>query len=112
MSLSENDDMAERRSFRCSLPPGQQAAVLEVGRQRYAVRLLNESVDGAAVCAERDPGVKPDDVVRLSTTFGQFEARVVHIERPEPAENDVSREKPQLNLGLVWVRELGMPPHA
>ena len=103
MSLPGNDEVAQRGSFRCSLPPGQQAAVLEVGQERFAVRLINESVEGAAVCTERDPGVKPDDVVRLSTTFGQFEARVVHVEQPEPAAGDVNQAKPPLNLGLKWV---------
>ena len=111
MSLPGNDKVAQRGSFRCSLPPGQQAAVLEVGRERFAVRLINESVNGAGICTERDPGVKLDDLVRLSTTFGQFEARVVHVEQPEPAAGDVNQAKPRFNVGLEWVRELGMPPH-
>jgi len=103
---SQERDFGQRRSFRSGLPAGQQEALLEVGRRRFAVRLLDESVEGAAVWTGRDVGVKADDVVRLTTTFGRFEARVVRVAQIEPAETDGSREKPLFRLGLERLPEL------
>ena len=77
-----------------------------MGRRRFAVRLLDESVEGAAVWTVRVVGVKADDVVRLTTTFGRFEARVVRVAQIEPAETEGSREKPLFRLGLERLPEL------
>ena len=83
--------------------------MLETGQRRFAVRLLNESVEGAAVWVEGNPGVEADDVVRLSTTLGRFEARVVHVVQLAPARTEGEREKPQFRLGLEWLNELKNP---
>jgi hypothetical protein len=105
---SQERGAAERRSFRCSVPAGQQEAVLEVGWGRYNVALLNESVEGCAVRGDRDLGVRPGDLVRLSTTFGRYEARVVYLEQTEPSRSYGSRGDRQYRLGLEWIRELDM----
>ena len=55
------------------------------------------------------PGVEADDVVRLSTTLGRFEARVVHVVQLAPARTEGEREKPQFRLGLEWLNELKNP---
>ena len=93
-------DSRQRRSFRCGLPAGQQQAVLEAARGRLPVRLLNESVEGAAVFADRNPDVRVDDVVWLSTSFGRFQARVVHVTRIEPPASQPSGDNPGFRLGL------------
>jgi len=93
-------DFPQRRSYRCGLLAAQQEAMLEAGPRQLAVRLLNESVEGAAVWTDRDPGVKADDVVWLSTTFGRFEARVVHVTQLEPSASRGSGDGPRFRLGL------------
>jgi hypothetical protein len=107
---SEEKPSAQRRSFRCGVPAGQQEAILEAGGWRYRVRLLNESVEGAAVWADQDMGVKADDEVRLSTAFGRFVARVAHVAEFDPAGAGGSPEKRGFRLGLEWLRE--PPPPA
>jgi hypothetical protein len=107
---SQQRDCGQRRSFRSRIPPGQHEALLEVGRRCFAVRLLNESVEGAAVCADRDVAVKPDNVVRVWTTFGRFEARVVHVTRLGPFGTVECGENCRFRLGLEWLRELSTPP--
>ena len=106
---SQEKGVAQRRSFRCSLPDAQQDAVLETGQRRFAVRLLNESIEGVAVWVEGSPGVEADEVVRLSTTFGRFEARVVHVVQLAPAQTGGERGKPQFCLGLEWLKEPKAP---
>ena len=109
---SQERDFGQRRSFRCGLPARQQEALLEIGRRRFRVALLDESVEGAAVWTDRDLGVKADDMVRVSTSFGHFRARVVRVAQIEPAETDGSREKPRFRLGLERLPELESPPTA
>ncbi len=109
MSFPEQDK-ALRRSFRCRVPESQQEAVLRARDWRFAVRLLNESVEGAAVQLDRDPGVEIDDVVRLTTTLGSFEARVAHVSRIQPAETAAGPAKPLFRLGLERLQHPQVPP--
>jgi hypothetical protein len=95
----------QRRSFRCGVPAGQETATLEVGPERFPARLLDESVEGAGVRAEGNLDVKPQDVVRLSTTLGRFEARVIYVSQIDPSRPDGGGEAPQYRLGLEWLRE-------
>jgi hypothetical protein len=74
------------------------------------VRLLNESVEGAAVFADRDPDVRVDDVVWLSTSFGRFQARVVHVTQLEPSTSQPSGDNPGFSLGLERLQEPAAPP--
>jgi len=102
-------DFPQRRSYRCGLPARQREAILEAGPRQLTVRLLNESVEGAAVWTDRDPGVKADDVVWLSTTFGRFEARVVHVTQLEPFAGKGSGDRPGFRLGLERLQEPTVP---
>lgn len=103
-------EFAHRRSFRASLPEKQKEAILKVGPLRFAARLVDESVEGTAVRVDGDPGVKPDDVVRLTTSSGTFNARVVRMAQLEPQQSHGNRDGPQFCLGLEWLQRPAMPP--
>ena len=107
---SEERGLFRRRSFRCRVPEGQQGAVLTAGQRRYPVQLFNESAEGAGAWAERDPGVKADDLVELITTFGRFQARVIHVTQLDAATAEAASTAPRFRMGFEWVRELPMPP--
>lgn len=109
MSIPDKNTVL-RRSFRASVPDRQQAVVLKAGERRFSVRLLNESVEGAAVQVDEDPGVRTDDVVRLTTTLDSFEARVAHVSEIEPAEAGASVARPRFRLGLEWLKGPILPP--
>jgi hypothetical protein len=74
------------------------------------VQLLNESVEGAAVFVDRNPDVRVDDMVWLSTSFGRFQARVVHVTQLEPSASKGSGDNPGFRLGLERLQELATPP--
>lgn len=111
-SQSRDEDFERRRSFRCRVPDRQQGATLEAGLRRVQVRLVNESAEGVAVRADGDPALTPGDIVRLSTTFGRFEARVVYATPIEAAEARANQGGPRFRLGLEWLQELPTPPGA
>ena len=105
MGIPEKETVL-RRSFRAGVPDCQQSVVLKAGERRFSARLLNESVEGAAIEVEEAPGVSTGDVVRLTTTLGSFEARVAHVSQIEPVEAGSSDRRPGLRLGLEWTRRV------
>ena len=107
---SQEKRAAQRRSFRCNVPAGQEEGILEASGRHYRVRLLDESVEGAAVRADENTGVKADDVVCLSTDFGRFVARVAHVVELDPAGPGEDSEHAGFRLGLEWLRQ--PPPPA
>ncbi|MHC4177599.1 MAG: hypothetical protein ACYSWU_08835, partial [Planctomycetota bacterium] len=107
---SQEKRAAQRRSFRSSVPTGQEEGILEASGRHYRVRLLDESVEGAAVRADENTGVKADDLVHLSTNFGRFLARVAHVVELDPTGPGEDPENPGSRLGLEWLRQ--PPPPA
>jgi len=113
MSCPENG-VNQRKSFRCPVPNSRREAELRVRRRRLPVRLFNESSGGFAAWANRDPGVKVDEVAQLFTAVGRFEVRVAHVAQLAPAEVGQHGAEPLFRIGLERLRELNKPaevPH-
>lgn len=101
----------KRSAFRCPVSQPEQGALLRVGKtQKMRVQLLDESAGGFAVLADRHPGVRDGDVVRLYTESGWHEVRVVHVRKHRPAvaegESVGERERPRYRVGFERVRDL------
>ena len=73
-------DCDQRKSFRILIPEGQVQAVLKVGRRAVTVRMVDSSAGGFAVASPEVLPVKRGDVLRLRTSAGWHEVRVVRQE--------------------------------
>ena len=102
-----------RRCFRIPVRGSRRNAVLEVDRRRVPVQVRDESAEGFAVAASRDPRVQAGDVVRLRTESGWSEVQVVHVDSGQPAGSDgdpqAHKGQPAFRLGLKRLRDLPAP---
>lgn len=73
-------DCDQRKTFRILVPDGQLQAVLKVGRRAVTVRMVDSSAGGFAVASHEVLPVKRGDVLRLRTSAGWHEVRVVRQE--------------------------------
>ncbi len=99
-------DIDKRESYRCQVPQGQEHAELQIGRQRTSIRLFNESAGGFAAMVEGNPGIKVDDVLKLTTSMGRFEARVAYLSQVMQASSGQKQEEPLLRIGLERLGDL------
>jgi hypothetical protein len=73
-------DTDQRKSFRILVPDGQEQAVLKFGRRSLTVRMVDSSAGGFAVASPEALNVKRGDVLRLRTSAGWHEVRIVRLE--------------------------------
>jgi len=106
----QQEGSEQRGSYRFAVPASQQEAELKVGRRRLPVWLFNESSGGFAAWAEKNPKVKPDDVVELFTVAGHFEVRVVYVARVELEAAEGEHAEEAYRLGLERLLELETSP--
>ena len=103
---SSQENVDQRKSYRCRVPEGQEHAELQVGRRRTPIRLFNESAGGFAALVEGNPGIKVDDVLELITSLGRFEARVAYVSQVMQASSGRKQGEPLLRIGLERLRDL------
>jgi hypothetical protein len=72
------DDL--RKSFRILVPDGQEQGLLRVGRREATVRVVDSSAGGFALACSKTLPVNRGDVLRLRTSAGWHEVRVVRQE--------------------------------
>lgn len=70
----------QRNSFRILMPPGQEEAVLLIGRKQVTARLVDASAGGFALAASQKLPIAAGDTLRLATSAGWHEVRVVRLE--------------------------------
>lgn len=70
----------QRNSFRILMPPGQGEAVVLLGRKQVTVRLVDTSAGGFALAASQKLPIAVGETLRLATTSGGHEVRVVRLE--------------------------------
>ena len=73
-------DSDQRKTFRILVPEGQEQAVLKVGRRSVTVRMVDSSAGGFAVASPGVLKVKRGEVLRLRTSAGWHEVRIVRLE--------------------------------
>ena len=73
-------DQDLRKSFRILVPEGQEQALLRVGRREATVRVVDSSAGGFALACNQTLPVCRGDVLRLRTSAGWHEVRVVRQE--------------------------------
>ena len=100
------ENIDQRKSYRCRVPQGQEHAELQVGRRRTPIRLFNESAGGFAALVEGNPGIKVDDVLELITGTDRFEARVAYVSQVMQASSGKKQGEPLLRIGLERLGDL------
>ncbi len=112
-----NENIDQRKSFRCGVAEVRQKAVLKVGTAALPVRLLDESAGGFAVEAEAPINVEEGAVGELYTGLDAYEVRIANIVELESAElegetveteaePETETSAPLLRLGLQRLGEV------
>jgi hypothetical protein len=78
-----NSPSNQRRSFRCPIQDGCDSALLFASGQRYSVCLIDQSADGFRVSCGGDAPLEPGPTVRLRTLNGEYQVRVVFVNRTD-----------------------------
>ena len=112
-----NENINQRKSFRCGTVEVRQRAVLKVGTAALPVRLLDVSAGGFAVVAEGPINAEEGAVGELHTELDAFAIRVANIVELESAEieedpvvmdteTETETPAPVLRLGLQRLGEV------
>jgi len=101
----------ERRRWpRIATPEPRPQAMLIVGRKEMPVSVLDESVGGFAILADRAPGIHAHDIVHLRNGDTIYETRVVYIGRAAMSSDGAASNG--FRLGLERMTEARVPPTA
>lgn len=104
----------QRKTFRCRLPEGEQAAELRLGGRTYRAWLMDESAGGFAVAVEGLAGDGHESTVPggkgvLRTAAGWFEVQAVNF-APLPPRPGRPPNAPRLvRVGLMRLKEIAPP---
>lgn len=119
MSTKQKDqpESDRRTAFRCAADATYQTANLKIGRAEYSGELLDESAGGFAVRVQGPLEVETNALVRLHTSSGWFQVRVVNVTAEADAETEPGEEgnrkqqngdplPPTFRLGLQRLRDV------
>jgi len=96
-----------RESVRLPIPWDQSIAFLRKGRVQYSVQLIDTSRGGFAITCPERLTVNQGDLLRLRTSDGWFEVRVVNI---KPLEEGAYPAAFDCSLGVLRLRDLHYGP--
>lgn len=69
----------QRNSHRLPVDPGERSAGIAIGRKVVKAEVLDQSRCGCRLQVEAKYGLKKDQVVRVATAQGQYQARVARV---------------------------------